>query len=75
MSLQVFGYSERGMINSIIYEMKYAADGISLLREFLGLRVSLRESQARFQQDQRCPDSRRAVTLRLRRSGCPFPSR
>ena len=33
MPVEVFGYSERGMINAIIYEMKYAADGISLFRD------------------------------------------
>lgn len=35
--LEVVGYSERGMINALCYEMKYSRDGLKLLREFLRL--------------------------------------
>lgn len=37
MSLKVFGYSERGMLNALFYEMKYSTRGDQLLRDFLGL--------------------------------------
>jgi hypothetical protein len=37
MSVKVIGYSERGTINSILYEMKYSPEGLERLREFLGL--------------------------------------
>ena len=38
-SLEARGYSERGMINAMCYEMKYSAKGVQLLRDFLKLRT------------------------------------
>lgn len=36
-NLEVRGYSERGMINTLFHEMRYSPNGIDLLREFLNL--------------------------------------
>lgn len=38
-NIEVRGYSERGMINAMMYEMNYAPDGIEMLRNFLKLCV------------------------------------
>ena len=35
--INLFGYSERGMVNALCYEMRYSVDGLRLLREFLNL--------------------------------------
>ena len=35
--IQVRGYSERGMINAICYEIRYSPNGLKLLRDLLGL--------------------------------------
>src|SRR5437764_8754504 len=35
--IQVRGYSERGMINSFCYEIRYSPNGLKLLRDLLGL--------------------------------------
>jgi len=35
--MDIKGYSERGMINSLFYEMKYREDGKNLLDEFVSL--------------------------------------
>ena len=39
MPLDVLGYSERGMVNALVYEMKYSEDGLERLRHVLGLCV------------------------------------
>ena len=36
-SIQTFGYSERGMVNALCYEMRHSPDGLRLVQEFLGL--------------------------------------
>jgi hypothetical protein len=36
-AIQVRGYSERGMINSICYEIRYSQNGPKLLQNFLGM--------------------------------------
>src|SRR4051794_19638299 len=36
-NIQVRGYSERGMINSFCYEIRYSPNGLKLLRDLLGL--------------------------------------
>jgi len=36
-NLEIRGYSERGMINTLFHEMKYSPNGIDLLRDFLQL--------------------------------------
>jgi hypothetical protein len=36
-AIQVRGYSERGMINSICYEIRYSQNGPKLLQDFLGM--------------------------------------
>jgi hypothetical protein len=35
--IEVRGYSERGMINALVYEMRYGGDSLGRLREILGL--------------------------------------
>lgn len=37
MTLEVRGYSERGMINALFYEMRYSRNGLCLLKDLLGL--------------------------------------
>ena len=36
-SVTISGYSERGMVNALCYEMRHSADGLRLLREFINL--------------------------------------
>lgn len=38
-NIEVRGYSERGMINAMMYEMNYSSNGIEMLRNFLKLCV------------------------------------
>jgi hypothetical protein len=35
--MEIFGYSERGMINSLFYEMKFSQKNLQLLNDFLSL--------------------------------------
>jgi len=37
--MDIKGYSERGMVNSLFYEMRYREDGNDLLDEFVSLIV------------------------------------
>lgn len=45
--VEVHGYSERGMINAMTYEMRWSPNGIELLRSFLG-RVVFPQQQPDF---------------------------
>jgi len=46
--MEILGYSERGMINSLFYEMKYSENNLRLLNDFLSL-VSFPYSGGTFQ--------------------------
>jgi hypothetical protein len=35
--MEIFGYSERGIINSLLYEMKFSQNNLQLLNDFLPL--------------------------------------
>lgn len=46
--MEIIGYSERGMINSLFYELKYSENYLRLLNDFLSL-VSFPDSGVTFQ--------------------------
>ena len=35
--MEILGYSERGLINSLCYELRYSQDNLQLLNNFLSL--------------------------------------
>lgn len=47
--LKILGYSERGVLNSLLYEIRYSNDNLQLFNEFLSLIVFPYIGSARFQ--------------------------